>query len=153
MYSVLFLLLYKGLEKGGKKDFRSWQDSNLQSPDSKSDALSIRPHDPYLNTLLDVCYSKLGLWWNHKKIMSRQSMRLISQRIIENITKPFLWGTSFFSNFTIILTSNYTRLKDELCKGCVAKWIRHQTSNLRIEGSSPVMIKKKKFPSYLERFI
>ena len=28
------------------KIFRSWQDSNLQSPDPKSGALSIRPHDP-----------------------------------------------------------------------------------------------------------
>ena len=28
-----------------KKYFRSWQDSNLQSPDPKSGALSIRPHD------------------------------------------------------------------------------------------------------------
>ena len=27
------------------KIFRSWQDSNLQSPDPKSGALSIRPHD------------------------------------------------------------------------------------------------------------
>ena len=31
----------------GKK-YRSWQDSNLQSSDPKSDALSIRPHDPPL---------------------------------------------------------------------------------------------------------
>ena len=29
-----------------KKKYRSWQDSNLQSPDPKSGALSIRPHDP-----------------------------------------------------------------------------------------------------------
>ena len=28
------------------KKCRSWQDSNLQSPDPKSGALSIRPHDP-----------------------------------------------------------------------------------------------------------
>ena len=28
--------------------YRSWQDSNLQSPDPKSGALSIRPHDPRL---------------------------------------------------------------------------------------------------------
>ena len=34
--------------KMGKIDFRSWQDSNLQSSDPKSDALSIRPHDPYI---------------------------------------------------------------------------------------------------------
>ena len=30
-----------------KSTFRSWQDSNLQSPDPKSGALSIRPHDPW----------------------------------------------------------------------------------------------------------
>ena len=29
---------------GGKKKIRPWQDSNLQSSDPKSDALSIRPH-------------------------------------------------------------------------------------------------------------
>ena len=129
------------MKKEGKKDFRSWQDSNLQSSDPKSDALSIRPHDPYMNILLEVCYSKLGLWWNHKKIMSRQSMQLISQRIIENITKPFLWEAYCFCNFTIILTLNYTRLTEESCKGHVAKWIRHQIPNLRIAGSSPVMTK------------
>ena len=32
------------MEKSTKK-IRSWQDSNLQSPDPKSGALSIRPHD------------------------------------------------------------------------------------------------------------
>ena len=30
-----------------KKKFRAWQDSNLQSPDPKSGALSIRPHTHY----------------------------------------------------------------------------------------------------------
>ena len=30
-------------------DQRPWQDSNLQSPDPKSGALSIRPHDLLLN--------------------------------------------------------------------------------------------------------
>ena len=30
-----------------KKMFRAWQDSNLQSPDPKSGALSIRPHTLY----------------------------------------------------------------------------------------------------------
>ena len=34
-----------------KKKFRTWQDSNLQSPDPKSGALSIRPH------ILDECDS------------------------------------------------------------------------------------------------
>ena len=35
---------------------RSWQDSNLQSPDPKSGALSIRPHDPAetLNAVLNI---------------------------------------------------------------------------------------------------
>ena len=32
--------------RGYKQKFRPRQDSNLQSPDSKSGALSIRPHDP-----------------------------------------------------------------------------------------------------------
>ena len=30
-----------------KEKFRAWQDSNLQSPDPKSGALSIRPHTHY----------------------------------------------------------------------------------------------------------
>ena len=30
-----------------KKNIRAWQDSNLQSPDPKSGALSIRPHTHY----------------------------------------------------------------------------------------------------------
>ena len=33
-------------DKWGRKRFRPWQDSNLQSPDPKSGALSIRPHGP-----------------------------------------------------------------------------------------------------------
>ena len=33
-------------KRGYKQKFRPRQDSNLQSPDSKSGALSIRPHDP-----------------------------------------------------------------------------------------------------------
>ena len=34
------------LDKGGsKRMYRTWQDSNLQSPDPKSGALSIRPQE------------------------------------------------------------------------------------------------------------
>ena len=33
---------------------RSWQDSNLQSSDPKSDALSIRPHDLVFKGLQDI---------------------------------------------------------------------------------------------------
>lgn len=40
-----------------KKKHRPWQDSNLQSSDSKSDALSIRLHDPLITSL------KMGKWW------------------------------------------------------------------------------------------
>ena len=78
-----------------KKDFRSWQDSNLQSSDPKSDALSIRPHDPYMIILLDVCYSKIGLWWNHMKIKLDKDAAYIANNHW-NLTKPFLWGTYFY---------------------------------------------------------
>ena len=38
-----------------KKNCRPWQDSNLQSPDPKSGALSIRPHGrSYLNELKEL---------------------------------------------------------------------------------------------------
>ena len=36
-------------EKEKKRSGRPWQDSNLQSPDSKSDALTIRPQGPHLS--------------------------------------------------------------------------------------------------------
>ena len=42
-----------------KKGYRSWQDSNLQSPDPKSGALSIRPHDP---SYLTIPNSTESLW-------------------------------------------------------------------------------------------
>ena len=40
-------------DKWGRKRFRPWQDSNLQSPDPKSGALSIRPHGPTWTILKD----------------------------------------------------------------------------------------------------
>ena len=40
--------------------YRSWQDSNLQSSDSKSDALSIRPHDLIVKTWGKLGFMKLG---------------------------------------------------------------------------------------------
>ena len=62
-----FYFFIKGMKKDRKKDYRSWQDSNLQSSDPKSDALSIRPHDPYMILQLDKYDSKLELWWNYIK--------------------------------------------------------------------------------------
>uniref|UniRef100_A0A1I7WCA2 Ovule protein n=1 Tax=Heterorhabditis bacteriophora TaxID=37862 RepID=A0A1I7WCA2_HETBA len=38
----------------GYKTFRPWQDSNLQSSDPKSDALSIRPQGHNFTSSLDV---------------------------------------------------------------------------------------------------
>ena len=40
--------------------YRSWQDSNLQSSDPKSDALSIRPHDLIVKTWDKLGFMKLG---------------------------------------------------------------------------------------------
>ena len=37
---------FPSLTSEAEKGFRLWQDSNLQSPDPKSGALSIRPHSP-----------------------------------------------------------------------------------------------------------
>ena len=45
------------------KRLRSWQDSNLQSSDPKSDALSIRPHD-LLYIVKLKCQFESNLWWN-----------------------------------------------------------------------------------------
>ena len=74
MYFEKTLGTYKGLEK---RNFRSWQDSNLQSSDPKSDALSIWPHDLYILWQQDISNSKLQygeITWK---------LQLILQRIVE----------------------------------------------------------------------
>ena len=46
---------------------RAWQDSNLQSPDPKSGALSIRPHTLQMSAPLETRNHSLGNAVSHKK--------------------------------------------------------------------------------------
>ena len=48
-------MIWKGIKM--PKQFRPWQDSNLQSPDSESDTLSIRPQ---------------GRWYEHNEILNSE---------------------------------------------------------------------------------
>ena len=109
----LRIVIVQLCNKTHKKN-RPWQDSNLQSPDPKSGALSIRPHGLYVRwlapiTLTLTSYQRVLQWsGNEDDHIQSQRNSLLELNMIA-------WGP-------------------------VAQWTRHLTTNQGIAGSSPARI-------------
>ena len=122
-----------------KKGYRSWQDSNLQSPDPKSGALSIRPHDP---SYLWIPNSTECLWDVSNAIATTQCSVTIECGGVWSVQ----YITGLFGREHCVALSLHNCRHQRIfyfgrTTGPMAQRIRHLTTNQGIAGSNPARVK------------